>query len=259
MRTLIFLLAFTFSGVYASNSIDDWGRTGHRVTGEIATKYLSKRAAKKIDALLNGASLALVSTYADEIKSDQRYRKYGPWHYVNFPFNATYESHPKSERGDLVQGIETCMQVLKDPQSAKEDKVFHLKLLVHFIGDLHQPLHTGLAEDKGGNDFQVRWFDEGTNLHTVWDTKMIESYNMSYTELAANEARLSRFQRKTIEQGTVLEWVQESKNLCKDIYDHTEVGEKLGYQYMYRYLNVARSQMQKGGIRLAKLLNEIYE
>lgn len=258
MRLLIFIFVLSYSSVFATDAVLDWGRTGHRTTGEIASKYLSKRAAKKIDALLHGASLAFVSTYADEIKSDERYKPFGPWHYVNFPFDATYDSHPKSDKGDLVQGIETCIQVLKNPLSSREDKVFYLKLLVHFVGDLHQPLHTGIAEDRGGNTFQVRWFDEGTNLHTVWDTKMIESYNMSYSELSDNEQRLSKAQIKQIQEGAVVDWVHESKNLCRDIYAHTKVGDKLGYQYMYRYLTITRTQLQKGGIRLAKLLNDIF-
>lgn len=253
---LVFTFLMIINPVFAS---EDWGRNGHRATGEIAEKYLTKKAKKAIDRLLNGESLALVSTYADEIKSDDRYREYGPWHYVNFPFNKKYETHPKSERGDLVRAIETCIDVLKDSNSSLEDKVFHLKLLVHFIGDLHQPLHIGKADDKGGNDFQVLWFDEGTNLHSVWDTKMIESYNMSYSELAANEGRLNDAQYSSIRQGSVTDWMYESRELCLEIYDYTNTGENLRWDYMYKYVNVVRSQLQKGGIRLAYLLNDIFD
>ena len=93
------------------------------------------------------------------------------------PFDTTYDAHPKSDRGDIIVGIENCIKAIKDVSTSKKDKVFHIKMLVHLIGDLNQPLHTGLQEDKGGNDFQVRWFKDGSNLHTVWDTKMIEHYN----------------------------------------------------------------------------------
>lgn len=242
----------------AAEKRDDWGRTGHRATGEIATAHLSNKAKRAIDGLLNGESLALISTYGDEIKSDKRYGEYWAWHFVNFPFGSRYETHPKSERGDIIQAIDTCIKVLENEESSREDKVFHLKMLVHFIGDLHQPLHIGQASDKGGNDFQVRWFNEGTNLHTVWDTKMVESYNMSYSELAANRKRLSKRQIAEIQKGTVLDWMYESRKLCEDIYENTKVGEKLGYSYMYKYVDVAKMQMQKGGIRLARILNEIF-
>lgn len=238
---------------------EDWGRTGHRATGEIAEQHLSKKAKRAIQELLDGASLALVSTYGDEIKSDERFRSYGPWHYVNYPFDSSYETHPKSERGDLIQGINFCISVLKDDVASKEDKAFHLKMLVHFIGDLHQPLHVGIADDKGGNDFQVRWFKDGTNLHAVWDTKMIESYNMTYSELADNAAQLSKDELRVMQEGTVLDWMNESRTLCLDVYENAKVGEKLGYGYMYQYMNVVRGQLQKGGVRLAALLNKIFD
>ncbi|NNK55600.1 MAG: S1/P1 nuclease [Flavobacteriaceae bacterium] len=259
MRLLPIVLLFICTPLCANDTNTDWGRTGHRATGEIATSYLTKRAQKEISKLLDGASLALVSTYGDEIKSDQRYGEYWAWHFVNYPFGSTYDDHPKSDRGDLIRGIDTCIEVLKNKQSTREDKVFYLKMLVHFIGDLHQPLHVGQAGDKGGNDFQVRWFDEGTNLHTVWDTKMIESYNMSYSELASNRRELSNAQLEIIQQGNVTDWMRESRELCEDIYANTEVGEKLGYNYMYKYVETAKFQIQKGGIRLARVLNEIFD
>ncbi|MBL4663456.1 MAG: S1/P1 nuclease [Flavobacteriaceae bacterium] len=254
---LLFLFCFS-SLTLTSFSYEDWGKTGHRATGEVAQKHLSRKAKRAIDKLLDGQSLAFVSNYGDDIKSDDAYRSYGPWHYVNFPFDKTYNTHPKSEKGDLVAAINTCVSILKSKSSTKDEKVFHLKMLVHFIGDLHQPLHVGKADDKGANDFQVLWFNEGTNLHSVWDTKMIESYNMSYSELAANTKRLSGAQLKHIMEGDVQSWMAESRTLCLDIYANTKAGEKLGYRYMYKYINVARFQMQKGGIRLAVLLNDIF-
>ncbi|MBT8288326.1 MAG: S1/P1 nuclease [Bacteroidia bacterium] len=242
-----------------SFSINNWGPTGHRATAEIAESYLSRKAKKQIRKLLNGQSLAIISTYADEIKSDKQYRKYGPWHYVNFPFESTYEGHPKSTSGDLYKGIQTCITVLENKNSSDDDKVFHLKLLVHFIGDLHQPLHIGLAEDKGGNDFQVRWFGKGTNLHKVWDELMIEHYDMSYTELAQNQLVRSADERRAIQAGTIMSWMQESRSLTKDIYSNTTIGDDLGYGYMYRYFSSVRKQIQRGGIRLAAILNAVFD
>jgi len=254
-QSFILCLFITFS---ISASEYDWGQTGHRVTGAIAEKYLSRKAKRNINKLLNGQSLAFISTYADEIKSDSNYRSYGPWHYVNVPFESTYDAHFKSEKGDLVQGIDSCIKVLNDDDSSKEEKIFNLKLLVHLIGDLHQPLHVGIGEDKGGNDFQVRWFGSGTNLHSVWDTKMIESYGMTYTELADNAKQLSKVELETIQSGNHYSWMEDSRTIVKDIYAHTESGEKLSYRYMYDYFGTVRTQLQKGGIRLAKVLNEIF-
>ena len=258
MKNFQILLLSFFLCLQTVNASEDWGKTGHRATGEIAQKYLTKKAQRAIDKLLKGQSLAFVANYGDDIKSDDAYRSYSPWHYVNFPFDATYETHPKSEKGDLIQGISTCIETLKSENSTEAEKIFHLKMLVHFIGDLHQPLHVGLAEDKGGNDRQVRWFKDGTNLHRVWDTTMIEDYNLSYTELAANANKLSNAQLQQLQKGSVIDWMYESRGLCLEIYDNTDIGDKLGYSYMYDYVNVVRSQLQKGGIRLSVLLNDIF-
>ena len=258
MRSLfsvVFVVLFYSSSLIAS---EDWGKTGHRTMGEIATKHLSKKAAKKISALLGGESLAFVSTYADEIRSDDAYRKYAPWHYVSFPFGARYENTPKNKRGDIIMGIQNCIDVLKDATSSQKDKEFYLRMLVHFIGDLHMPLHVGLKEDKGGNSFKVKWFGKQTNLHSVWDTKIIEGYAMSYTELTNNVDVLSKKEIQTIQSGAVTDWMYESRALCEDVYANTSVGDNLGYKYMYRYVNVSRKQLQKAGLRLASILNEIY-
>ncbi|WP_271782817.1 S1/P1 nuclease [Aquimarina algiphila] len=254
-KILFILLIITTSGFSAEY---DWGKKGHRATGQIAEKYLSKKAKRNINKLLKGQSLALVSNFADDIKSDKKYKGYSPWHYVNFSFDKKYGEDTPSEFGDLVQGIEKCIMVLKDEQSSEADAAFHLKMLVHFIGDLHQPLHVGRGEDKGGNDIQVRWFRDGSNLHRVWDSEMIEHYGMSYTELSVNTDMLSKTQLEAIRDGSVLDWVHESQALAKQVYNSAEVGEKLGYQYMYNYFPLARKQLQKGGIRLAKVLNEIF-
>ncbi len=236
----------------------DWGATGHRTVGKIADGYLTKKAKKQIAKLLDGESLALVATFGDDIKSDRNFRKYSVWHYVNMPFGVKYQDADKNPDGDLVVGIETCKKVILDENASKEDKVFHLKMLVHLIGDLHQPMHVGLKEDKGGNDFQVQWFKNGTNLHSVWDSKMINHYNMTYTELASNERVLSKLQVEKLQEGTIIDWANETQQYAEAAYSSAKKGEDLGYRYMYDNFHIVRSQLQKGGIRLAKVLNELF-
>jgi hypothetical protein len=259
MKKLLLVAALIFFSV-SNASEGDWGKTGHRATGEVAEGYLSKKAKQQINDLLEGQSLAFVSTYGDDIKSDARYRKYNPWHYVNMePGETEYSKEKANPAGDLVQGIKASVAVLKDPNASKEEKAFYLKMLVHFMGDLHQPLHTGRGEDKGGNDIQVRWFGKGSNLHRVWDSEMIDDFQMSFTELAASTDRLSKKEVNEIRNGSLLDWMYESKDLSKLVYESVEIGEKLGYEYMYKWFPVVHDQLQKGGIRLAKVLNEIYK
>ena len=262
MKTnILFILAFLLIGniAFASNNDNDiiWGQTGHRAVGEIATKHLSKSVLRKVKELLDGQSLAMISTYADDIKSDRAYRKYSTWHYVNLNDDETYQTSKKNPKGDLVTAIAKCKQVLLDRKSTKEDKTFHLKMLVHLIGDLHQPMHVGRLSDRGGNGYQLQWFNKGTNLHRVWDTQMIESFGMTYTELASNTDALSKSQIKELQKGTVVDWVNESKVLAQKAYGSVRKGEKVGYRYMYDHFKTVRSQLQKGGIRLAKVLTDI--
>jgi len=253
---ILFLFATFFSYAGKKNSI--WGQTGHRVVGEIAYSHLTKKAKRNIEKLLNGEGLALISTYADEIKSDRAYRKYGSWHYVNFKDGETYETSEKNPKGDLIQGIKKCQEIINNPNASKEDKIFYVKLLVHLIGDLHQPLHIGRAEDRGGNSIKVKWFRGNTNLHSVWDTKMIESFNMTYTELTSNLNKFSKNKKKAIQEGSVLDWVNETRFLTMKVYESAKVDENLSYRYMYDHFATVKSQLQKGGLRLAKVLNELF-
>lgn len=258
IKILIFIpLLFMMSS--SSEEAVFWGKNGHRATGKIAEKYLTKKTKKCIDELLKGQSLAFVSTYADEIKSDRKYNKYYSWHYVNMDLDETYDKAEKNPQGDLVTGIDTCISVLKDKNSSKEDKAFHLKLLVHFIGDLHQPMHIGRKEDKGGNDIQVQWFGRGTNLHRVWDENMIDDWEMSYVELADNAEDLSKKQIEAIEKGSIIDWVNEVHEVTKEVYNSVKIGENLRYRYSYDHFGTVRTQLQKGGIRLAKVLNDIFD
>ncbi|MEO0572539.1 MAG: S1/P1 nuclease [Bacteroidota bacterium] len=236
-----------------------WGRKGHRVTGHIAEKHLSRKAKKAISDLLDGHSLAFVSTYADEIKSDRSFWNYSPWHYVNYPLDKTYAASEKSNSGDLITAINQCRQILLDKKASRNDKVFHLKLLVHFIGDLHQPMHAGRGEDRGGNDIQVQWFNEGSNIHRIWDTDMLESYGMSYYELGDELNRsTTKKERRDMQQGNAESWLEESHVLAREIYSSVQMGDKLGYSYSYKNNTTVFNRLKKGGFRLAKVLNEIF-
>lgn len=255
MKRTIFLILL-FPSLVLGNAF--WGQTGHRVTGAIAQNHLSGKAKKALNDLLDGQSLAFVSTFGDDIKADRSYNRYGAWHYVNYPMGILYRDSEKSAEGDIITAIETCTAIVANKANSREDRVFHLKMLIHLIGDLHQPMHTSRAEDKGGNDIQVQWFGRGSNLHKVWDTEMIDSFGMTFTELAQALDRLSKKEIKQIQTGSIHDWVDESHEICGQLYDTVELGEKLGYAYSYTHNDLLFEQLQKGGYRLAKVLNELF-
>ena len=257
MKKILFLLLFSIQFSFG-NSIF-WSKTGHRAIGEVAQEELSGRARRAMDKLLDGQSIASISNFADEIKADRRFREFSAWHYVNIPPGKDYSDIEPSKYGDLVVGIEKCIAMVKNNKNTKEDRVFYLKMLVHLIGDLHQPMHVGRVEDKGGNDIQVQWFGKGSNLHRVWDSNMINDYGMSYTELATSLPELNKNEKRAIQNGTVLEWVEESQEIANKLYNSVEVGEKLAYSYSYNWWGTVENQLQKGGLRLAKVLNELFK
>ena len=255
---LLFLISFLFFSNVSEKKSMFWGKNGHRATGQIAEEYLTKKAKKQINKILKGQSLAFVSTFADEIKSDRKYNEFYSWHYINMDLDETYATAEKNPQGDLVTGINKCITVLKDKNSSEEDKEFYLKMLIHFVGDLHQQMHIGRREDKGGNTIQLQWFGRGTNLHRVWDENMIDDWEMSYLELANNAKDLSKKQVEAIQKGSVVDWVNEVHELTKEVYRSAKVGEKLRYKYSYNHFGTVRTQLQRGGVRLAKILNEIF-
>ena len=131
--------------------------------------------------------------------------------------------------------------------------------MVHFVGDIHQPLHVGRPGDRGGNDIKLKWFNRPTNLHRLWDRDIIDSHGMSYSEMALNMPRISEKQKKYIQNQSLLEWLKESQDMAAKIYATTPAESNLGYAYRYQYLDSLRMQLLKGGLRLAKVLDTIFK
>lgn len=233
-----------------------WGPTGHRVVGQIAEDHLSAAARRGVEALIGPESLAEAATWADEIRSDPTWDKAAPWHYISIDDGETLETTRRSSDGDVLWAIHHFSDVLRSADASHEEKGEALKFLVHFVGDVHQPLHVGRRADQGGNSVQVSWFGETTNLHRVWDSEMIDHEGLSFTELARfldhpTSEEVSEWQASSPE-----DWVRESAALRDQVYD---LGDgKLGYAYAYRKLPIVRKRLLQAGVRLAGLLNGIF-
>ena len=234
-----------------------WGKTGHRTTGEVAESYLTENTRLEIRKILKDPSLAVASTWADEMRSNSDFRKYSTWHYVNMPYDVRYVDSKKSPKGDVVQAIKICKNKLKDSSVSNDDKAFYLRFLVHLVGDIHQPLHVGRAEDRGGNDIKVKWFGNDTNLHRVWDTHIIDDFQMSYTELA-NHLQ-NNFSANDVTLMTEDEWIDESQKLVNKVYSEVKNKDSLGYTYIYENFDLVKLQLFTAGVRLADTLNGIFD
>ncbi len=252
---LFYLLVAAFTGIFNLNA-NAWGGTGHRAIAEIAYGQLSKKSIKKIEAILGDAYLPLYATWADDIRSEHDNPLGNLPHYVNMDLDTKYENAPKSERGDIVTILDEMMATVKDPNATKEDKAIALKFIIHLVGDIHQPMHVGLAEDLGGNKVEVQWFKETSNLHKVWDENLIDNTRLSYTELARFAGQPSTEELSTLYSGTFADWVNETHVYTKDIYENLG-DKKYSYEYRYQYMPVVYQQIRKAGYRLGDLLNEL--
>ncbi|MFN3841085.1 MAG: S1/P1 nuclease [Cyclobacteriaceae bacterium] len=239
-----------------SLSAFSWGVTGHRVTGYIASKYLNKKAKKALERILEGKSLAMASTWMDEVRSDSTYNYMTDWHWVTIPDGMTYETAEKNPNGDVIQTLERIIGELKSKKLSAQQEREYVKILIHLVGDIHQPLHVGRGDDRGGNDIKVMWFRTDSNLHRVWDSDMIDDTKLSYTELAESLLLPSANTVQSLQKATVREWATESMAYRKKVYDTGN--KRLGYTYSYLYFDIVRERLLQAGIRLAGVLNEIY-
>ncbi len=241
-----------------------WGRDGHRIVGELAQAELNARASAAVAELLQGEpdpTLAGVSIWADEVRdSAPEYRWTVPLHWVNFtPGDCSYNSDRLCHEGlCVVAAIERYSQELIDPDLPHERRRDALKFIVHFVGDVHQPLHAGFAADRGGNDFQISIQREGWNLHSVWDSLLIESLKLdwhSYHDRVAaqpfwpdSQARLSAAQAGA--------WAEESCGIVQrdDFYPPRH---KISSRYLDAKRPLADQRLKLAGARLAALLNRL--
>lgn len=249
--SFLLLVPFLIGEVWA------WGQTGHRVVGLIAEQHLSAKARKKIARVLENNSLAEVSNWMDEIRSDPAYNHTHDWHWVTIPDGMKYEQTVKNPKGDLVMKIGELVEALKSHQLPAAQEQEYLKYLVHLVGDLHQPLHVGGKDDIGGNAVRVQWFGQSSNLHRVWDSDMIEGKDLSFTELAQFIDKPTPAQLKAWQQGTALDWAYGMMPYRPQVYQ-LPADAKLGYRYSYENFSTVQFLLLQGGVRLAGLLNQIY-
>jgi hypothetical protein len=249
-------LSFALLIVIAISSFG-WGPTGHRATGWIADKYLSKNARKAIEKLLKGQSLAIAATWMDDVRSDSTYDYMEDWHWVTIPFGQTYDQTTKNPKGDIIATLERVITELKSKKLTAEEQAQRIRILIHLIGDIHQPLHVGGMDDRGGNNVKVNWFRNESNLHRVWDSDMIDDTRLSYTELAQSLDKPTPAQMLSWQTSTVRDWAKESQSYKDDVYN-TGNG-RLGYEYSYKNFHIVRARLLQAGVRLAGILNQIYK
>ncbi len=240
-----------------------WGVLGHRIVGEIANSYLTNKARKQIQRILGYESMAMTSNWPDFIKSDSNYNYLSNWHYINLReglTEAAIELHlQKDTTVNAYAKIGWLTEQLKNRNLAPDKKLMYLRLLIHIVGDVHQPMHVGRLEDLGGNRVRVQWFNGPTNLHAVWDEKLIDFQQLSYTEYVKAINHTTKEQRKAWQAEPVSRWIIDSYNIAQQLYAEVKTpDQKLSYRYNFDHVQTLNDQLLKGGVHLAGLLNEIF-
>jgi nuclease S1 len=235
------------------------GAQGHRIVAEIAQRHLTGVARGRAIALLEGDDLARVASWADNYRGTPEGRRTATWHYTTLPAGQSYRYTPDDGNTDIGEAIRDQEGVLADQGRPREERVKALKFLIHFLGDVHQPMHVGRDGDRGGNGISVKWFGKQTNLHSVWDSGIIRQQELSYTEHvnfidSADERDIARWQADSI--GV---WMAESQELREIAYAALGDGEvpSLSWDYRNEMIPHLDRRMLQGGIRLAGVLNRI--
>lgn len=218
---------------------------------------MKKSTRKKVEKVLYPMSLGRSGTWMDEIRSDRSYDYATTWHYLTSR-SGEYDPSIQEHGGDAFEAIQRIKEELKKGGLDPKTEADKLKMLIHMVEDIHQPLHVGTGNDRGGNDVKLEFFGQPTNLHAVWDSGMIDRQGMSYTEIADElYRRLDKKMKTHYRAATMENWLQEAVSFRPMVYKLPENG-KIGYQYIYDNYSIAEERMIAASVRLAQILEEIY-
>ena len=260
-RGALLLLA---AGVLLATAVDAmaWGALGHRLVARLAESSLDAQAQAEVARLLRGEadpSLAGIAAWADELRSTDPDlgRRSARWHYVNIDDpGCNFDPQADCRGGNcIVTALETQTAILADPARSDEERRQALKFVVHFVGDLHQPLHAGRGHDRGGNDYQVNWNGKGSNLHSLWDSGLLRSTGFDEDAwLARLRALPSPPAEALVPPHAAPLWARESCLLVgsRDFYPPAH---KVDPGYADDWLPVTGQQLRLAGERLAAVLN----
>ncbi len=237
-----------------------WGQKGHDVTAYLAEQHLTERTRAVVDSLLDGRSMVYWANWLDNASHTPEYAYSKTWHYKNVDEGVRYEEAQANPSGDAVTAIKSRMEILQDPHSSLADKQLALKMLLHIVGDLHQPMHMGHATDLGGNRVKIKYFGRDTNLHSVWDSNLPESaHKWGFTEWVMMLEREPEAHNPSLLKGTVDDWAKETIAITGDVYREMPEGANVSYNEVARWTPVIEQQLLRGGLRLAHMLNTLFD
>jgi len=252
-------------------SVFGWGQEGHSIVAEIAQRRLSPAAQAQIEQILgHNVSLGSIASWADDNRD--LFGKSFNWHFVDIPLaNMDYDPARDCQdtpRGDcVINAIERNKQILGNPLFSSKDRLEALKYIVHFVGDIHQPLHT-VKDHVGGIQYPVTFFidpakkkKEQTNLHAIWDSNLIRTtvWDWGAYVTRLEEQWLPGKDVGALSRGTPIQWALEAHKIAIDVAFTAPIDADLGEDYLKLAQPMVDQQLALAGLRLARTLNEIFK
>jgi hypothetical protein len=234
-----------------------YGPDGHLIAGIAAEQSLCAAAREEVAVLGDGDRLGELGLWADRIRSNEAYAASLPWHYLNIRDRGSLRSFRHPPEGDVLEAIERFKRVLGDRSRTFDERAEALKFLVHFIVDIHQPLHIGRAADRGGNTIEIEAVDRMTNLHRFWDSGAVTLAGLSIGRYARS---LRAAMQEAETAGAKLDpivWAEESLALRAAVYDF-DVRAGLDAAYIERSVAITRERLALAALRLGGTLNEMF-
>lgn len=237
-----------------------WGQKGHDVTAYIAEQHFTPATAEAVAVLLDGMSPVYWVNWLDNASHTPEYAYTKTWHYKNVDADKTYWTQPEQAGGDIVMALRQNIAVLADSTKSKDEQELALKIVIHLMGDLHQPMHMGHATDRGGNSVKLRYFGRDANLHSIWDSNLVESaHKWGYTEWQQQIDRQPEEIEVVTVGGNIDDWAQKTVAISSQVYGAMPSGCNVSYNEVVYWAPVIEAQLLIGGLRLAHVLNSIYD
>jgi len=257
-KPLFFFITLALSLTFIS-----WGYDGHYAVGAIAANHLSPNAQVAVKNLLGHKSMADVASYADELRANPAFKETGPLHYLNIEPGLNFDQFTNfiktDQKTNIYQGIGSAIRDLQDPKAGKSKKEFALEFLIHLVGDAHQPMHVSREEDKGGGTIGVKFLNDNTNLHGLWDFGLLDHQHISYKNLAAKYDDATPQQIEKWQSDNVITWLWESYQISAILYKEAAENPNFDETYFNEHIPIVKNSIEKAGIRLAGFLNSIYK
>lgn len=243
--------------VTGGTAVPRWGPDGHRVVAEIALQRLSPAAAAETRRLLGGQNINEVASWADEVR--RSLPATAPWHYIDIEITDTsyVPSRDCKENACVIWAIESRLAILADRAQPDSARASALKFVVHFVGDLHQPLHAGERADKGGNDVKLTFQGRLSNLHAIWDSGILLTFGQSVADIVhqLDDDIARRTDIAALSGGTVAQWAMESHDVARDVvYKNLPYTNEISQQYIDAARPVIYERLLRGGVRLAAVI-----